>query len=110
MTRSPYWEPFAQSVLDLARSAGPAGFTVDDVPGANQTPPQVRGSVLAAMTFEGFIISIGRERSRRPERKSAKVDRFVLAEPEDAMPESKPYADNVGSVCLTDPSRWEGSP
>lgn len=110
MTRSPYWEPFAHSVLALARSAGPAGFTVDDVPGGNQTPPQIRGSVLAAMTFGGFIVSVGRERSRRPERKSAKVDRFVLAEPEDSPSDSIPYAENSGSVCRTDPPRWEGSP
>jgi hypothetical protein len=78
MSRSPYWEPFAQAVMDAARLCGGVGFTVDEVALSAETPPQVRGSVLGALAFGGFIREVGRERSRRPERKSAKVARYVL--------------------------------
>jgi hypothetical protein len=81
VTRSPYWEPFAHAVEEKARSAGPSGFTVDDIPLAYDTPPQVRGSVLGTMS--GVVISpVGSEPSRRPQRKGAKVLRYVLLEPE----------------------------
>lgn len=96
MTPSPFWEPFAQAVLETAQSSGPAGFTVDDVPSAFLTPPQVRGSVLGAMTYGGFICPIGRERSRRPERKGGKVDRYVLVEPENGPETGFPASTRAG--------------
>ena len=71
--------PSASSfVLEVARRAGSGGFTVDDLRVEGWAHPNP-GSVLGKLVARGQLVSIGHERSGRPARKGARVERYVAA-------------------------------
>ena len=79
------WTPnWAAEVRAIAGSAGPAGFTADDLrPLAlvNHLPlPRNPGSILGALVARGVLESVRDERSHTRSSKGRRVRRFLLKE------------------------------
>lgn len=73
--------PFAarEAVLAFAGTAGPLGFTADDLRAVEGVDVVNRGSILGALVGQGRLRVIGEERSRVRSSKARRVRRFVLA-------------------------------
>ena len=79
------WTPnWAAEVRAIAGTAGPVGFTADDLRSyalVNHLPlPRNPGSVLGALVARGVLETVGDERSHTRSSKGRRVRRFLLRE------------------------------
>lgn len=79
------WTPnWAAEVRAIAGSAGPVGFTVDDIRSyalVNHLPlPRNPGSILGGLVARGVLETVGDEHSRIRSSKGRRVRRFLLKE------------------------------